>query len=114
MLKLPLSRSVFTGAVIMNRIYESNVSRSLEFVELIITSGTYKVCDSTPCIMRPAMLLFLSRRAPRLYNSQTQMYYAQYNQMTDFETEYVFCKDNRLVLIGECLFAKASTDNAGA
>ncbi len=63
--------------------------------------------------MRPAMLLFLSRRAPRLYNSQTQMYYAQYNQMTDFETEYVFCKDNRLVLIGECLFAKASTANAG-
>ncbi len=23
--------------------------------------------------------------------------------MTDFETEYVFCKDNRLVLIVECL-----------
>ncbi len=41
-----------------------------------------------------------------------QMYYAQYNQMTDFETEYVFCKDNRLVLIVECLFAKASTANA--
>ncbi len=34
--------------------------------------------------------------------------------MTDFETEYVFCKDNRLVLIVECLFAKASTANAGA
>ncbi len=29
--------------------------------------------------------------------------------MTDFETEYVFCKDNMLVLIVECLFAKAST-----
>ncbi len=42
------------------------------------------------------------------------MYYAQYNQMTDFETEYVFCKDNRLVLIVECLFAKASTAMAGA
>ncbi len=42
------------------------------------------------------------------------MYYAQYNQMTDFETEYVFCKDNRLGLIGECLCAKASTANAGA
>ncbi len=40
------------------------------------------------------------------------MYYAQYNQMTDFETEYVFCKDNRLVLIVEGLFAKASTANA--
>ncbi len=39
------------------------------------------------------------------------MYYAQYNQMTDVETEYVFCKDNRLVLIVECLFAKASTAN---
>ncbi len=25
------------------------------------------------------------------------------------ETEYVFCKDNRLVLIVGCLFAKAST-----
>ncbi len=36
------------------------MSRSLEFVELIITSGTYKVCDSMPCTMRPAMLLFLS------------------------------------------------------
>ncbi len=35
--------------------YESNVSLSLEFVELIITSGTYTVCDSMPCIMRPAM-----------------------------------------------------------
>ncbi len=43
-----------------------------------------------------------------------QMYYAQFNQMTDFKTEYVFCKDNRLVLIVECLFAKASTANAGA
>ncbi len=42
------------------------------------------------------------------------MYYAQYNQMTDFETEDMFCKDNRLVLIVECLFAKASTANAGA
>ncbi len=41
------------------------------------------------------------------------MYYAQYNQMTDFETEYVLCKDNRLVLIVECLFTKASTANAG-
>ncbi len=40
------------------------------------------------------------------------MYYAHYNQMTDFETEYVFCKDNRLVLIVEGLFAKASTANA--
>ncbi len=40
------------------------------------------------------------------------MYYAQYNTMTDFETEHVFCKDNRLVLIVECLFAKASTANA--
>ncbi len=47
-----------------------------------------------------------------------QMYYAQYNQMIDFETEYVeteyvFCKYNWLVLILECLFAKASTANAG-
>ncbi len=42
-----------------------------------------------------------------------RIYYAQYNQMTDFETEYVFCKDNRLVLIVECLCAKASTANAG-
>ncbi len=42
------------------------------------------------------------------------MYYAQYNQMTDFETEYDFCKDNWCVLTMECLFAKASTANAGA
>ncbi len=34
--------------------YESNLSRLLEFVELIITSETYKICDS----MRLAMLLF--------------------------------------------------------
>ncbi len=34
--------------------------------------------------------------------------------MTDFETEYVFYKDNRLVLTVECLFAKASTANARA
>ncbi len=34
--------------------------------------------------------------------------------MTDFETEYVFCKDNRLVRIMECLFVKASTANVGA
>ncbi len=32
--------------------------------------------------------------------------------MTDFKTEYVFCKGIRLVLIVECLFAKASTANA--
>ncbi len=42
------------------------------------------------------------------------MYYAQYNQMTDFEMEYFFCKDNRLVLIVECLFVKDNTANAGA
>ncbi len=41
------------------------------------------------------------------------MYYARYNQRTDFETEYVFCKDYWLALIEECLFAKASTANAG-
>ncbi len=34
--------------------------------------------------------------------------------MIDFEYEYVFCKDIRILLIGECLFAKASTANAGA
>ncbi len=49
--------------------YESNVSWSLEFVELIITSGTYKVCDTMPWTMRPAMLLILSRCAPCLCNS---------------------------------------------
>ncbi len=64
--------------------------------------------------MRPAMLLFSFHSPPRLCNSFMRIYYAQYNQMTDFETEYVFCKDNRLVLIGQCLFAKASTANAGA
>ncbi len=31
--------------------------------------------------------------------------------MTDFKTEYVFCKDNRFVLSVECLFAKPSTAN---
>ncbi len=33
--------------------------------------------------------------------------------MTDFEMEYIFCKDkDRLVLIVQCLLAKASTANA--
>ncbi len=39
--------------------------RILEVVELMIRSVTSKVCDS----VRPAMLLFLSHRAPRLCNS---------------------------------------------
>ncbi len=43
-----------------------------------------------------------------------RIYYAQYNQMTDFETEYVFCKVNWVVLIVECLFAKVNTVHAGA
>ncbi len=34
--------------------------------------------------------------------------------MTDFKTEYVFCKDKRLVIIVGCLFAKTSTANAKA
>ncbi len=34
--------------------------------------------------------------------------------MIEFKTEYVLCKYNRLVLIVECLFAKASTANAKA
>ncbi len=59
--------------------------------------------------MRPAMLLFYIAVLPVCV-----IYYEQYNQMTDFETKYVFCKDNRLVLIVECLFAKASTANARA
>ncbi len=62
MLKLPLSLSVLVNK---NVVVKSNVSRSLQFVELIITSGTYKVCDS----MRPAMLLFVLRCSPRLCNS---------------------------------------------
>ncbi len=37
--------------------------------------------------MRPAMLLFLFRRASCLCNSWTQIYYTLYNKMTDFETE---------------------------
>ncbi len=41
-----------------------------------------------------------------------QIYYAQYNQKTNYETKYVFCKDNWLALIVERLFAKASTANA--
>ncbi len=43
-----------------------------------------------------------------------QIHYAQYNQMNDYGTEYVFCKDNGLVLIVECLFAKSSAANARA
>ncbi len=61
--------------------------------------------DQLCCYFYPVLLVC---------NSWKRIYYAQYNQMTDFETEYVFCKDNRLVLIVGCLFAKASTANAGA
>ncbi len=74
------------NVVVRSCIYESNVSRLLEFVELMITSGTYKVCDS----MRPAMLIFLTCRAPSLCNSSLRIYFAQYNQITDFLTEYIF------------------------
>ncbi len=37
--------------------------------------------------MRPAMLLFLSHRAPNLCNSYKRKFIMQFNQMTDFETE---------------------------
>ncbi len=68
-----------------------------------------------PCIMRLAMLLFLNRAVlPVCINYKRTFFYAQYNQMPDFETEYVFCKDNWLVLIVECLFEKARTANAAA
>ncbi len=49
----------------------------------------------------------------RLCNSQMHIYYAFNNQTTDFETDYVFCIDNRLVLTVKCLFTKASTANEG-
>ncbi len=83
MLSSSATRMTVNRNVVVKVAYKSNVSRSLEVVELIIRSGTYKVCDS----MRPAMLLFLSRCASCLCNSLTRIYYAQYNQMTDFETE---------------------------
>ncbi len=68
-LQVRLDQTCLKKKNIENNAYENNASRSLEFVELIITSGTYKVCDSMPCTIRPAMLLFLSRCAPCLCNS---------------------------------------------
>lgn len=43
---------------------------------------------------------FLSRSALVCVIDKNRIYYAQYNQMPDIETEYVFCKDNRFVLVG--------------
>ncbi len=82
------------------------MSRWLEFVELIITCGTYKVSDSMPCIVRPAMLLFYSAVLPhkRKCIKHSTIRWLTFRQSKDY------C----LVLIVECLFAKASTANAGA
>ncbi len=66
------------------------------------------------CIMRPVFVIHKRKCIIINYIYIYIFFYSQYNQMTDFETEYVFCKDNRLVLIVECLFAKASTANMGA
>ncbi len=55
-LKLPMSlfslvlSSWMIGMWLLKVAYGSNVSRSLQFVELIITSGTYNVCDVVICI----------------------------------------------------------------
>ncbi len=68
-------------------------------------SGTYKVCDS----MRPAMLLFLLSPVCVIHKREFIMH-SIIRRLT--LKQYVFCKDNRLVLIVECLFAKASTANA--
>ncbi len=65
------------------------------------------------CIMRPVFVIH-KRKCIIINYMYIYFFYSQYNQITDFETEYVFCKDNRLVLIVECLFAKASTANMGA
>ncbi len=77
MLKLPLSlfSLVLSSWMIVNRnVVVKSCLSLLEFVELIITSGIYTFCDSMPCIMRPAMLLLLSRCALCLCNSWTYFY----------------------------------------
>ncbi len=61
--------------------------------------------------MRPAMLLFLSRRAPVcVIHKRTFIMHSIIRWLTLKPS--VFCKDNSLVLIVECLFAKASSANA--
>ncbi len=70
MLKLPLSLVCFHWCCLhewlwmwyLKVAYESIVSRSYEFVELIIMSGTSKVCDSIPwdqlcCYFYPVLLV---------------------------------------------------------
>ncbi len=95
--------------------YESNVSRSLQSVELIITSGTFLITfviaryaswDQLCCYFYRAVLPVCVIHKPKCIMHST-IRWLTFKQ-------YVFCKDNRLVLIGECLFAKASTANAGA
>ncbi len=87
------------------------MSRSLEFVELIINVWDYKVCDSMPCTMRSAMLFFYSAVLPVCAIHKCKFITSKV-QSDDWQ--YVFCKDYCLVLIVKCLFAKASTANAGA
>ncbi len=72
-----------------------HMSRLLEVIELVIRSGTYKVCDS----MRPALLLFVSRRVCVIHKREFIMHRT---------IRWLTLKQSiNIVLIVECLFAKA-------
>ncbi len=60
--------------------------------------------------MRQAMLLFLSHVLVCVIQKRKFIMLSRIRWLT----EYIFCKDNRLVLIAECLLTKASAANAGA
>ncbi len=64
-----------------------------------------------PCTMRPAMLLFSSHRAPVCVIHKREFIMHSTIRWLTLKQSMFFCKDNRLVLIVECLFAKASTAN---
>ncbi len=89
--------------------YESNVSRSLEFVELIITSGSYKVCDSmrpaisflsndaSPEILQTAAYLITSVSSPRLLQSSSlylQTKYIKHHRLFSFSFKHINSRIN--------------------
>ncbi len=108
-LKSPIRVGINTNASCVNVSSGQSkyVSRSLEFVEIIITSGTYKVCDSMTCETSYGVIFILCW----VIHKRGFIMYSTIRWLTLKQS--VFCKDNRLVLIVKCLFAKASSANEG-
>ncbi len=86
------------------------MSRSLEFVELIITCGIIKfvIACHAPWDQLCCSFIALCSLSVQFINANLL------HKVQSDDWQYVFCKDYCLVLIVKCLFAKASTANAGA